>query len=599
MSVTAAIKKQNGTLSITSDRKTIIWDATPSNSAATITIAIANVTNFQQSPVTAKNASVKVIFQLPDAPEKDDYVFRLTSSTAKEDKEGIVSVLSEILTAQKKAATTEASSTSTPKPNVVAGIVQETKDVFADSEYLNNTALQKSYLDTHPDTNRIFLESFTTLSNDGGMNKVAFNRQFWSSRVHLLRSHDLEQKQKQASYNVLATLDAKKDKDDKVILNATVEQVNLMFKLYPIVLRIFHELVPPMNQTNFWKKFFVSKLFLKLKGHKFTGDEPDSVEFDKYLDEDVHGNQATQFSIDRIPRFFDVDGNEQDHTETLGNMPDVTMRHRGSDEVPILRALNSLSEKLMANVAPVDGEDLYNPVGMDEKKFDQLQLKDLQNETEDRRVHLNVPSQQSLFSQNVTRQSEITIKDPEGLMKKLRSEVMGDSSLKIELDNAAKHRTSTATRDILKTIGQRAVKSNPRESKSATLSTKILESTAITHSTSIEFLHYFWDVYLSGDESRASEVAGLAETLDKSWQRIEAMAKDAETEREDKLQDLKRKQEEYYNATKKRIRINPKEAGGGADVVRSMLAATEKAVRFAEEEYKKTYNEQMAQMVGS
>ena len=97
-----------------------------------------------------------------------------------------------------------------------------------------------------------------------------------------------------------------------------------------------------------------------------------------------------------------------------------------------------------------------------------------------------------------------------------------------------------------------------------------------TNDTTNEFLHYFWDVFLSGDDARAGEIAGLAETLSKSEERMMAVGKEAEKAREEQLKKLRHQQEELMSATGKRRKINTKLLPPGGDVVKSMFSSTDR-----------------------
>jgi transcription initiation factor TFIIH subunit 1 len=606
ISAATAFKKQNGTLSITSDRKTVLWTpSAPRGGPPTWQIATTDISAFQQSPASSAKASVKFLVQLPGSSTQEDYIFRFTSpTTAKEEKEAVIGALSEIVSALKKAAGQTSSRDAAPQsssvstPQALAASVELAKDPFSDSTYLNDIQLQKSLLSQDATLRHRFEESLgEMLKNNPKASLAQFQTQFWSSRVHLLRSHAVERSQVQGPYNVLSQIKKTQNNEGIVILNISKEQIALIFQQHPLTRKIYNSLVPNrLSEGDFWSKFFSSKLLKKLKGEKITDLDPNVPELDKYLNEDETQDQGEQFHIDKIPRFLDLDGNEQDHTETLGNAPDETMRPSQHDRVPILRVLNSMSEKLMANVAATDAEELYNPAGVDESKFEQLRLQDLRAQEDDNRVLLNVLSQQKFFSHDtIGVNDQSLVSDPDAVMAQLQAQISADSSLSINMDEGAKARASMSTSNILKTIRQRSSNFAAHEQQGATLPPQFVQSATMTHNTTIEFLHYFWDVYLSGDDSRAGELANLVETLDKSLKRMEAVAQDAEVERERKMKQIREKEREYQNRVGKRMRIDPKKAGGGGEVVRTMLNATERAVKFAEAEYQTAYNEQISQ----
>lgn len=536
---------------------------------------------------------------MPGATALEDFIFRFISPTAaKEEKEAVIGFLSDIITSLKKAAAQKeapAQSSAISTPLASGGNAQEVKEHFADSAYLNDIQLQRALLTQDPVLHQRFQEALTEMLKDNPKTSLnQFSLQFWSSRIHLLRSFAVEKAQAQGPYHVLSQIKKSQDEQRVIRINLSKDQIALIFKQHPIVRRIYNSLVPGMNDMTFWTSFFRSKLFKKLKGERISEDDASVPEIDRFLNEEGSLDSAAQFQVRKIPRFLDLDGNEQDHTESLGNAPDIQMRPSRHEKVPILRALNSMSEKMMANVIASDAKELYGPAGTDEATFEQLQLKDLGAQDEDSRVHLKVASQHKFFSGESQRnENQIQAVDPDKVLDQLRAELGSETDLVIAMNENSTLQISKATKDMLKTIKQRGT--NLKNTQIGALPAQAVQSATMTHNTSIEFLHYFWDIYLSGDESRAGELQTLAETLNKSLERMEAVANEAEDKRQAELTRLRERQLELARATGKRRRPNEKLAGGGKNEVLAMLASTGKAIKFAEAEYQKTYNEQISQ----
>ena len=117
----------------------------------------------------------------------------------------------------------------------------------------------------------------------------------------------------------------------------------------------------------------------------------------------------------------------------------------------------------------------------------------------------------------------------------------------------------------------------------------------MTHNTTVEFLHYFWTVFLSGDDTRTGELQNLVDTLEKSLERISAVAGQAESERAEGLKQIQQQEDEWFKRTGKRRKLDTSRVGGGKQTVQDLLRATVRAVKFADAEYKRVLQEQMAQ----
>jgi transcription initiation factor TFIIH subunit 1 len=118
----------------------------------------------------------------------------------------------------------------------------------------------------------------------------------------------------------------------------------------------------------------------------------------------------------------------------------------------------------------------------------------------------------------------------------------------------------------------------------------------MTHNTTVEFLHYFWVVFFSGDVDRAIEAARLIETLDKSLDRIKAVADTAERERAAALEKKIKDNEMYAQRTGKRRKFDPNSIKGGAKAANEIVKPLVRAIGEAKEQYQRAFQEQMAQV---
>ena len=518
---------------------------------------------------------------------------------------------------------------------VSVGAKKATDGWYDDNSLKNNIDLQRSLLSKNEALRQRFNESLRDKPESISISQ--FSIQFWSTRLHHLRAHAIEKAQTQGDYNVLPEIKFKRipaDREgepDKLMLNLAKEQVKLIFKQYPIVREAYNDSVPQIDQNQFWSRFFMSRLLKRLKGEKITDqDGPDPI-FDKYLEfrETAPKNTAP------VPNFIDLEGNEQNHSQRKGNRPDETMRPGNLEKVPILRVLNNLSEKMLSHVIPPDSE-AHGPVGMDEATFEQLQLRDLQATDDDNRVKLNIRDQQKFLAGEQEDQlsadgAKYARQDPSKVLADMRHNLDGtqlgedkqgslrldqaigggsdsddsDEEMNGQANDARKKKPlklggsvalGRATGDLVSSIRLRKAATSSEDMGTFGLTQTTFDTLTMTHNTTVEFLHYFWTVFLSGDASRTTELARLVETLDKSVDRINAVAKTAAEERRKKVEELKNTMQGLKTASNKRrkLEMDLESIGGGKDAVQNLVAPTIKAIHAATSQYRKAFEEQSA-----
>jgi transcription initiation factor TFIIH subunit 1 len=639
MSEAAALyKKQDGRLSLSADGKTVSWKANGSN-LPPLLIAVSDIANLQQTPEKSAKVSIKIVLQKPSAAEPENHTFSFTSPTARADQVAITALLRKSI----EAARAQHEATPAPPPDdggqpaalaiaqAVSAAAKSDDHMYEDSKLMANAELQKSLLNSNPALHQRFDQALRERPDTITISQFA--TQFWATRIHLLRSHAVEKSQHHGTYNVLSEVKPT-DVDGTTKLNLSKEQIQLIFNQHPLVKRVYNENVPQLSEMDFWARFFVSRLFKKLKGERIVETDSLDPKLDKYLNVEDEDEQGRQLSVNTVPHFMDLAGNEQNHSQRLGNRPDVTMQPNSHDKVPILRVLNQMSEKMMADVPPSDA-NRHAPAGMDEETYRELQLRDLQYSVEDNRIALNVQNQGQLFSANQDMQTSSSAavyskRTPVQVLSMIHNDIHAISGSKskfnnINLESAIGVRDSsssgeegkprktvrvgaTATRTaamthIMQAIRQRQLDTGDYAGSSASsseqaakmgLSRTVFETLAMTHNTTVEFLHYFWNVYLSGDVDRAGEVQKLVETLDKSLDRIKAVAESAEKERQAKVEKARKQIEDYAQRTGKRRKFDVNSIGGGAKTVNDMMGPVVRAIGAASGQYKKVYEAQIA-----
>lgn len=489
------------------------------------------------------------------------------------------------------------------------------KSAWEDDNRLKaDTELQQSLLKSDADLQRMFMESLRTKPES--LSVALFVSQFWSTRLHILRAHAIERAQTRGSYNVLSTLKPRTE-NNTLKLNISKEQIQLIFHQHPLVKRVYDENVPKLSEQQFWARFFQSRLFKKLRGERISESDPTDAILDKYLRADEYEGRQIEA---HVPHFIDLAANEVNHSQRQGNRPDIDMRPTSLDKVPIIRTLNSLSEKIMANVAPAD-RDPADPTVTDEdgETLHELRLRDLQGDTEQTRIILNVRDQSKFFGQGDEKEStesEVYAKqDPQEIIDLLKTDVERtfppDSSIRLgpivepegdddsDEDEGVKRQTvgskvslQRASTQILTAIRERRTQIEGNDPTGTWgLSSTTYDRLLLTHATTTEFLHQFWQAFLSGNPDRAGELSSLAESLNRANERIKAVASDAESERQIEVEKLKQHARDVLATTGKRIRINLAGIGGGEKVVNQLLGPTIQAIDWAMSKYKEALTE--------
>ncbi|MCJ1244065.1 RNA polymerase II transcription factor B subunit 1 [Trapelia coarctata] len=629
----AAYKKKDGVLALSRDLQTVSWTRTaPPGSKPTVTLAVRNITNLQQTPANNPKVMLKIFAQPAGATAPENHVFSFTSVTqARPEADAIKDALSKAIQAFQAGTLAPAApgGASSSAAMAIASAVSSTLGAgrdnntwYDDDRLKSDVKLQQDLLKQNPSLSKTFMESLRTKPDS--ISTSQFTSQFWSTRTHLLRAHAIEHSQKRGAYNVLSTIKPRME-DNTIKLSISKEQIQLIFSQHDLVKRAYDENVPAKSEEQFWSAFFQSRLFKKLKGEKITEADPTDAVLDKYLDQDIDLERNRRILASYVPHIIDVEGNEENHSQRKGNRPDLTMRPTSVDRVPIIRTLNSLSEKIMSHVAP-NVVDPSEPIGMDEETFNQLALRDLQSKAEESGIKLNVKDQGQFFSSDKGSDIDADAKlyarrKPEEVLRTVRADLASkgpdvDLAVTIGVDDdssdsdsgeqhpshvGSKASLRGASRRIFDAIAQQRAQNEDlsmnglsagQTAATCDLSTTIFDRLSLTHATTTEFLHHFWLAFLSGDPARAEEIARLVETLDRAMDRIRAVAEDAERERQKEVEKLKQQVREHYERTHKKLPFNSDVVKGGAKAVNQLIDKTVTAIGVALGKYREALAQQ-------
>ncbi|KAK4155244.1 hypothetical protein C8A00DRAFT_42128 [Chaetomidium leptoderma] len=625
-------KKKDGMLTLTDDRNALIWTPMPATGPPTVSLALENIMNLQQTPDGAPKVILRVI-EKPKATAAEgtapsQFLFQFTSpSDARSEANAIRDLLSQLLAAARE------NDPNVPKP---AGNGQPGADGagasaamsfastvnakaappkwFDDNLLKTDTELQQSLMQKDEGLARTYSDALA-LKPDS-ISEAAFGAQFWSTRVGLLRAHAIDLNQKKGAYNVLSTIKPRTE-DGQFKLSISSEQISMILQQHPLLRRIYNENVPKLSESDFWSRFFLSKLSKKLRGERVTENDNADVVFDRYLDADNSFSFASKITAtQKVPHIIDLEANEENQGGfKSGNRKDVEMRPRGN--VPIIRTLNSLSEKIMANVAPSDPDpSAPDGLGDDTHTFDELTLRDLRGDVEASRIVLNVKEQNKFFS-NQDGQSEEAKMYEQQVPSEVLFEVQADletldddgsggidlrRGIGVDDDSDSDPDTKKARH-----VGSRAARkqaqdqilSGMRKKRSEThgifnvgtdedpspmgIPPDIAQRCVLTNATTTEFLKQFWSAFLSGDPARVQELAYYAESLRRSSERIDVLTAEAEKVRQQVIIERKREIKEHYERTRKKLRWLPPK--GGKDSVQALFEGTRTALDSALELY--------------
>lgn len=245
--------------------------------------------------------------------------------------------------------------------------------------------------------------------------------------------------------------------------------------------------------------------------------------------------------------------------------------------------------------------------------YESLRLRDLAGDPEQNRIILNIRDQSAFFSDPATTKAK-TIQptiDPATAIHTVCADLAqhfpqsGTNTIPLdpfiqfpddeeneEEQNTSESPSTLATTHIFTLISQNRTQTLPIPHTSS-LSTPIHSRLLLTHATTLEFLSQFYSAFLSGLPSRANEIASLIESLNRSVDRMDAVAQDAENERLEIIAKSERQVELQWRQSGKRGRVNYERIGGGKEVVGELLGPVREVVRRAVGKYQEALRLQM------
>ncbi|RDA88322.1 hypothetical protein CP533_1512 [Ophiocordyceps camponoti-saundersi (nom. inval.)] len=618
-------KKKDGIISLSSDYKIVTWTPT-SASTPTVSLPVARISNLQQTPDSSAKVMLKIFEKADKEAESATYLFHFHSPDARADAQAIKDVLSRLLADLRSndlnlsgpsggtaaGAPDPAGGMAVSMPLTTTGYLPRISSKWFDNCQLKlDIELQQSLMKRDKSLHQTYMEAMRTKPES--ISGAALNSQFWSTRINLLRAHAIEVNQKKGAYNVLSTVKPRTI-DGELKLNISVEQVQMILAQHPLVRRIYNENVPKLSEADFWSRFFLSRLSKSLRGERVTDNDRSDPLFDKHNVSENTTSSVSKMSMLAVPHMINLETNEENQGGfRSGNANDVEMRPRNN--MSIAKTLNSMSDKIMANVSPSDNVN-HDKQRRNNDYGGELWLRDLKGDDQENRVMLNIKRQLEKSSQQDFVSSahplNVAKQDPAEVLARVKKTVTRmvsdgakESALQAGINfnddgNAKDERLGisrvrsradiiNAEGEVMKDIRQQRAQELGNFADVSTpmgLPTQIAEKCSLTHATTIEFLQQFWNAYLSGDSARAAELQYLAETLECSETRIAAAAKEAEIERDALIRKRKQEIREHFEQTGKKIRWKSQSIGGGHEAINIMMRPLLNAVTVAQSTYK-------------
>ncbi|KAL9095758.1 MAG: hypothetical protein Q9165_002190 [Trypethelium subeluteriae] len=485
------------------------------------------LSDLQRTPPTSDKRAVMISAQSAEAAAPEKLRFDFTSSSAATDQDAFTEKLSNLI---KNIKTQPETTPGTPsgadrsKSGASGALVEgsTSQDDSEDVRLIKDVGLQEALTREKPDVAQELLHVIANKAQSVSLRDLT--QDFWSSRLPLLRSFAAEHGQRPGQHNVFSSIRTKTiDGESKIDLPAEV--IELLFRQHPVVKRAYADLVPKVfsSDLGFWKAFLHSKLYRKLRGEK-TADVSGSAQMDKYLEYSAATAEAN------IPRWDDLEGNEQNHSQRKGNQPDITMRASTGEALQSLKALNNISQVMMAHVNPSEAES-----------FD-LQLHDLEPEAPDNRVALDIKDQ-TLFSTS----KHDPASNEAALFAKLKSKevahsVRNDVAHDIRLDRMSNvddldddeidaDEDDEDDEDLRKSRafniaaqGSLQAFRRQRQLDFSTAPSNAGETLTTSHQTLVWTLKRFWNIYLSGDALRANELREVVSQLGTHLSNLDSLA---------------------------------------------------------------------------
>ncbi|EIW82730.1 hypothetical protein CONPUDRAFT_163808 [Coniophora puteana RWD-64-598 SS2] len=225
--------------------------------------------------------------------------------------------------------------------------------------------------------------------------------EFWEGREHLLLAESSSTSQKRGRPGTLVDPRPQAIEGGEVKIIITPQLVTDIFEEFPVVQKAYAEVVPKkLNETEFWRRYFQSKLFHAHRASIRSSATQHVVKedpiFDKYLEKDDDEIEPRRARDEIHDLYINLGATNEDHEET-GNTKDFTMqagRQRGA--LPLIRKFNEHSERLL-NSTLGDGPAKKKRKTDDDDEYRRIELEDLNDFEASSGIVLEMQDRQRYF----------------------------------------------------------------------------------------------------------------------------------------------------------------------------------------------------------
>jgi transcription initiation factor TFIIH subunit 1 len=562
MSVSGAcvVSKLSGMVHVREDATPLVVEWVAIDLLKRVTIPFAALTNLQALKETTPKLMLKLFYSEGGQPRdvKLTFLNRPTMNKIKETLQLMLARRRAAAAGGTAAATAGGSPTPAPATPVATPAVglpsPEDAGGLSDASLLRNHALQQKLLFE----DKLLREKFT----QAVINYKLLPAMFWQSRLNQLRTYALTILQHRGPYNVLSTIKPVATSDNQVNVNVTRDTIREIFDTYPIVRRLFNELVPAnFSEGEFWSRFFNSRLFRRLRGDRINNsNERGDVVLDKYLYVDQDYEEAPGAKRAKINKFIDLGANEEDNLQRLGNQPDITMRYgdpgaasllnpkkreqgagagAGAASAPgapgapgenemlvIMRNMNRLSEKMVAVTESEQSGDqsahAKSAPPATNEYADELDLHDLNEPSEVHFIPLRINT--ALRTAHEENAVALTLATELALFMAASKFV---PPVNLTFSNRDDIERTLAEIIALVKHNFRAFRmGNMNNTKGDVISAAMVQRILTIHTTSMELLLHFWRGFLGGDPAQAVATRKIVVALKKCLAQYDAIEKE-------------------------------------------------------------------------
>ncbi|TFK54130.1 hypothetical protein OE88DRAFT_1654632 [Heliocybe sulcata] len=231
--------------------------------------------------------------------------------------------------------------------------------------------------------------------------------EFWEGREHLLAAQAAADSQKRGRPGTLVDPrpQAVEGGDIKIVI--TPQLVHDIFEEFPVVAKAYNENVPkPLSESDFWKRYFQSKLFHAHRASIRSSATQNVVKedpiFDKYLEKEDNELEPRRQRDEDVEMFIDLGATQEDHDVT-GNEKDITMQAgKQKGVLPLIRKFNEHSERLLKSAmgdgqGPAKRRRLDDDASHLQDYYAQIDLEDLHDAQDTTGIILEMQDRQRYF----------------------------------------------------------------------------------------------------------------------------------------------------------------------------------------------------------